>query len=133
MKVSLAYEQGLSEYEGQSHSRGLSLGSAGLGFWGGRSKTTGTVQTRLSGRPSPPTKWSYWKTSKWWFAGIFALWFLRIALMPHNPHKTAEFNRGFLWVLDAYVGALVFLWCLIWRFNHFVFPLKRNRWNRLFM
>ena len=64
VKVSLAYEQGLSEYKGRSRSRGLSLGTGGLGLWGGRAKTTGTFQTRLSARLSPPTKWSYWKTFK---------------------------------------------------------------------
>ena len=72
VKVSLAYEQGLSEYKGRSRSHGLSLGTGGLGLWGGRAKTTGTFQTRLSARLSPPTKWSYWKTSKWWLAGILA-------------------------------------------------------------
>ena len=56
VKVSLAYEQGLSEYKGRSRSRGLSLGTGGLGLWGGRAKTTGTFQTRLSARLSPPTK-----------------------------------------------------------------------------
>jgi len=133
VKVSLAYEQGLSEYKGRSHSRGLSFGTGGLGLWGGRAKTRGTFQTRLSARLSPPTKWSYWKTSEWWLAGIFALWFLRIALMPHNPHKAAEFNRDFFWALDAYVGALVFLWWAIWRHNHRVFPVRHKRWDRSFL
>src|SRR5580658_44618 len=85
VKVSLAYEQGLSEYKGRSRSRGLSLGTGWLGLWGGRAKTTGTVQTRLSVRLSPPTKWSYWKTSEWWL------------------------DRDFFWVLNAYIGALAFL------------------------
>ena len=50
VKVSLAYEQGLSEYKGRSRSSGLSLGTGGLGLWGGRAKTKGTFQTRLSER-----------------------------------------------------------------------------------
>ena len=133
VKVSLAYEQSLSEYKGRSHSRGLSLGTGGLGLWDGRAKTRGTFQTRLSARLSPPTKWSYWRTSKWWLAGMFALWFLRIALMPHDPHKAAEFNRDFFWALDAYIGALVFMWWLIWRYNHRVFPDRRKRWDGSFM
>ena len=70
VKVSLAYEQGLSEYKGRSRSRGLSLGTGGMGLWGGSAKTTGTFQTRLSARLSPPTKMSYWKTTVWWFAGV---------------------------------------------------------------
>ena len=80
VKVSLAYEQGLSEYKGRSRSHGLSLGTGGLGLWGGRAKTTGTFQTRLSARLSPPTKRSYWKTFKWWLAGLFILWFVGIAV-----------------------------------------------------
>jgi hypothetical protein len=133
VKVSLAYEQGLSEYNGRSRSRGLFLGTGGLGLWGGRAKTTGTFQTRLSARLSPPTKWSYWNTSKWWLAGLFALWFLRIALMPHNPHKAAEFNRDLFWALEAYTAALLFFWWLAWRYNHRVFPVKRKRWDHSFM
>ena len=80
VKVSLAYEQGLSEYKGRSRSSGLSLGTGGLGLWGGRAKTTGTFQTRLSARLSPPTKRSYWKTFKWWLAGLIILWFVGIAV-----------------------------------------------------
>jgi hypothetical protein len=64
---------------------------------------------------------------------MFALWFLRIALMPHDPHKAAEFNRGFFWGLDAYIGALVFLWWLIWRYNNRVFQDRRKRWDGSFM
>jgi hypothetical protein len=64
---------------------------------------------------------------------MFALWFFRIALMPQNPHKAAEFSGDFAWVLNAYMGALVFLWWLIWRYNHQVFPVLRKRWDQSFM
>jgi len=133
VKVSLAYEQGLSEYKGQSRSRGLSLGTAGLGLWGGRTKSTGTFQTRLSARLSPPTKMSYWKTTVWWFVGFLGLWFVAIALMPANAHKANEFSRECGWIADAYAAALVFLWWFIWRYNHRVFPVQRRRWDRSFL
>jgi hypothetical protein len=64
---------------------------------------------------------------------MLALWFLRIALMPHNPHKAAEFSRDSVWVLGAYMGALVVLWWLIWRYNHRLFPVLRKRWDHSFM
>ena len=35
--------------------------------------------------------------------------------------------------LDAYIGALVFLWWFIWRHNHRVFPVQHRRWDRSFM
>ena len=133
VKVSLAYEQGLSEYKGQSRSRGLSLGTAGLGLWGGRTESTGTFQTRLSARLSPPTKMSYWKTTVWWFVGFLGLWFVAIALMPADAHKARDFSRGCGWIADAYAAALVLVWCLIWRYNHRVFPVQRRRWHRSFM
>ena len=53
VKVSLAYEQGLSEYKGRSHSRGLSLGTGGLGLWGGRAKTRGTLPDPSFSSPQP--------------------------------------------------------------------------------
>ena len=132
VKVSLAYEQGLSEYKGRSRSSGLSLGTGGLGLWGGRAKTAGTFQTRLSARLSPPIKRSYWKAFKWWLAGLFILWLVGTAVQE-NAHNVNEFSRAFGWTMDAYAAALVFLWCVIWRYNHRVFPVQRRRWDRSFM
>jgi hypothetical protein len=133
VKVSLAYEQGLSELQSRSRLGGLSLATSGLGFWSGEARTTGTVQTRLSARLSPPTKMSYWKTALWWLLGLLALWFVGIALMPENAHKAKEFGQAFAWVADAYAGALVLLWCFIWRYNHRVFPIQHRRWDHSFM
>src|SRR5208282_1276427 len=93
VKVSLAYEQGLSDYHGQSRSRGLSIATAGVGLWGGRTTSTGTSQTRLSARLSPPTKWSYWTTFKVWFAGLIVMCFVGGALRPANAYKAKEFIR----------------------------------------
>ena len=132
VKVSLAYEQGLSAYKGRSRSHGLSLGTGGLGLWGGSAKTTGTFQTRLSARLSPPTKWSYWKTFKWWLPGFIILWFVGIAVEENAP-SAKEFIRLFNWGMDGYAGALVFLWWFIWRYNHRVFPAQYTRWDRSFM
>ena len=133
VKVSLAYEQGLSEYKGQSRSRGMSLGNAGLGLWGGRTKSTGTFQTRLSARLSPPTKWSYWTIVKVWFAGLIVAWFVGIALAPANAYKAKEFTREFAWAMDAYVAALVFFGWLVWRYNRRVFPVRRRIWDGSFL
>ena len=132
IKVSLAYEQGLSECRGRSCSHGLSLGIGRLGLWGGKGKTTGTFQTRLSARLSPPFKRSYWKTFKSWLAGLVILWFVGIA-GQENAHNAKEFSRAFGWAMDAYAGGLVFLWPLIWRYNHLVFPARRKCWDRSFM
>jgi hypothetical protein len=133
VKVSLAYEQGLSDYQGQSRSRGLLLGTIGAGLWGGRTTSTGTSQTRLSARLSPPTKWSYWTMLKVWFAGLIVTCFVGGALTPANAYKAKEFIREFSWGLDAYVGALVFFGWLVWRYNRHIFPVKRRDWDRSFL
>ncbi len=132
VKVSLAYEQGLSEYKGRTRSHGLSLGTGGLGFWGGRAKTTAAFQTRLSARLSPPAKRSYWKTFKWWLAGLIILWFVGIAVQE-NAHNAKEFSHAFNYGMDAYGAALVILSSLIWHYNHRVFQVKRKRWDGSFM
>ncbi|MGO8791138.1 MAG: hypothetical protein ACLQVL_27665 [Terriglobia bacterium] len=132
VKVSLAYEQGLSEYKGKSRSHGLSLGTGGLGLWGGSARKTGAFQTRLSARLSPPVKRSYWKTFKWWLAGLVILWFVGIAVQE-NAHNANEFSHAFNYSMDVYAAALVILWALIWRFNRSVFPVRRRRWDRSFM
>jgi hypothetical protein len=104
----------------------------GLGLWGGKAKTAGIFQTRLSARLSPPSKKSYWKTFKWWLAGLIILWFVGIAV-SENAHNAKEFSRLFGWAMDAYTAALVFLWWLIWRYNHRVLPVRRKRWDGSFM
>ena len=102
VKVSLAYEQGLSEYKGRSRSRGLSLGTGGLGLWGGRAKTTGTFQTRLSARLSPPTKMVVLEDIQVVVGrDCSSLWFVGIALMPENAHKAEGIQPGYsagLWM-----------------------------------
>jgi len=73
VKVSLAFEQGLSDLEARSRVAGLVLGTEGLGFWSGRAKTTGTLQTRLSTRLSPPAKLPYWKALLAWLIGLLVV------------------------------------------------------------
>ncbi len=133
VKVSLTYEQGISDYQGQSCTLGLSVGTGGLELWRGKTASTGSSQTRLSARLSPPTKWSYWTTLKVWFAGLIVLCFVGGALTPGNALKAKEFVRQFSWALDAYVGALIFLGWLAWRYNRRIFPVKRRNWDRSFM
>ena len=133
VKVSLAYEQGLSEHQGESRSRGLFAGTRGLGLWGGRTTSTGTSQTRLSARLSPPTKWSYWTTLKVWLAGLIILCFVGGALTPANTFKAKEFIREFSWALDVYAGALVFWGAIVWGYNRRASPVQQLRWERSFM
>ena len=133
VKVSLAYEQGLSGYQGQSRSRGLVLGTGGLGFWGGRTMSTGTSQARLSARLSPPSRWSYWTTLKVWLAGLLVLCFVGGTLTPENAYKAREFIHELTWALDAYSGALVFAGWLVWRYNRRIFPVKRRNWDHSFL
>ncbi len=133
VKISLAYEQGLSDYQGQLRPRGVFAGTGGLGLWGARTTSAGTSQTRLSARLSPPTKWSYWTMLKVWFAGLIVVWFVGIALTPANAYKAKEFTREFAWAMDAYVAALVFLGWFVWRYNRRVFPVKRRTWDCSFL
>jgi len=133
VKVSLAYEQGLSGYQGQSRSRGLSLGTGGVGLWGDWTRSTGMLQTRLSARLNPPRKWSYWTTLKVWFAGLIVLWFVGVALTPASAYKAKEFIREVTWALDVYLGALVFFGWLVWRYNRRIFPVKHRNWSRSFL
>jgi len=133
VKVSLAYEQGLSDYQGHSRLRGLSFGTGGVGLWGGRTRSTGTLQNRVSARLNPPRKWSYWTTLRVWVAGLVVLWFVCVALTPANAYKAKEFIREFTWALEVYAGALAFFGWLAWRYNRRIFPGKRRIWDRSFL
>ncbi len=133
VKVSLAYEQGLSDYHGQSRSRGVFAGTEGLGLWGGRTTSAGTSQTRLSARLSPPTKCSYWTMLKVWFAGLIVVWFVGIALTPANAYQAKEFTREFALAMDVYVAALVVFGWLVWGYNRRIFPAKHRSWDRSFL
>jgi len=65
-------------------------------------------------------------------AGLIILWFVGIAV-SENAQNARELSRMLGWAIDAYAAALVFLWWLIWRYNHRVFPVQRRSWDRSFM
>lgn len=133
VKLSLVYEQGLSELQAQSRLAGLSLGTAGLGFWGGRARTTGTLQTRLSRRLSPPGKMSYWKALVFWFLSFVLVGCVSGYLGAISHISDKLFHQRFNLFGDIYTGSLVFLLWLIWRYNHRVFPARHTRWDRSFI
>ena len=133
VKVSLAYEQGLSDYQGQSRSRGLFAGTGGLSLWGGRTTSTGTSQTRLSARLSPPTKLSYWKVLVCWFVCLFAVGPLSASLNGMFRMSAILFQKRFTMFGYIWTALLILVMCLIWRYNHLVVPRRRKHWDRLFM
>lgn len=63
---------------------------------------------------------------------VIILWFVGIAVQE-NAHNSKEFSWVLDCAMDAYAGALVFLWGFIWRLNHRVFRVRRRRSDRSFM
>ncbi|WP_034636029.1 hypothetical protein, partial [Chitinivibrio alkaliphilus] len=55
-KLSLAYQNGLSDINGTQKTSGVGISRRGLGFGSSRSKFNGTQQSALSQKASPPLK-----------------------------------------------------------------------------
>jgi preprotein translocase subunit Sss1 len=133
VKVSLAYEEGLSELQAQSRLVGVSFGTGGPGLWGGQARTSGTLQTSLSTRLRPPTKLPYWKLLVVWFLGLLVVgcvggW---LSVVFHLSDKL--FQERFSVFGSIWTGILILLLCLTWRYNHHVIPKRRRRWDHSFL
>jgi hypothetical protein len=130
-KVSLVYQDGLSQVKTATRLGGFVLGLNGPGLFVGRAKTRGVQQTDLSTALNPPSKWSYIRLAGWAFAVSCAslLVYIVFASASAPPVSTLPVK---LYVFLAPV-AFVLLAALFWRHNHLVYPRQYAEWNCSFL
>ena len=130
-KVSLVYQDGLSQVKTSTRMGGFVLGQNGPGLFIGRGKARGVQQTGLSTALNPPSKWSYIRLAGWAFAVSCAslLAYIVFASASTPPVSTLPVK---LYVFLAPV-AFVVLTVLFWRHNHLVYPHQYAEWDRSFL
>lgn len=123
-KVSLVYEQGLSQTVARSRWSGFMLGDVAVG----RTVTRSIHESALSVRLRPPAKWSYGKLL-WWSALIsFVLLILYIHAVMGS--STPAFSLGAVSYLLLFPLILLVCVFLVWKHNSFFYPRELKRWNR---
>jgi hypothetical protein len=127
-KVSLVYQDGLSQMKSRSRLVGLLFGAQGPGIVTGTSVRHGIQQTELSKSLNPPGKWSYAKL----VAGSFGLTCL--ALFAYIVFASASTPPVSTLPVKLYVflAPIVFvaLVAVFWRHNHLVHPRQYAEWDR---
>ena len=72
-RLSVVYEQGISDIHTSSNSAGVGIGRGGLGFGLAKTKTRGTAQTAISQKASPPPRKRFLKPLGLIFVAYFIL------------------------------------------------------------
>jgi hypothetical protein len=130
-KVSIVYQDGLSQMKSRSRLVGFVFGGPGTGIVTGTSVKHGMLQSELSKSLNPPVKWSYAKL----VAGSFALTCL--ALFAYIVFVSASAPPVSTLPVKLYVFlapvTLVVLAALFWRHNHLVYPRQYAEWGRSFL
>ena len=130
-KVSLIYQDGLSQVKSRSRLIGLLFGASGPVIVTGTSVKHGILQSELSKSLNPPVKWSYAKLVVGSFVlTCFALFayvvFVSASVPPVStlPVKLYVFLAPFAFLFVAFAT---------WRHNHLVYPRAYNEWDRSFL
>lgn len=131
-KLSLVCAQGFSNLEARSRGWGLMFGNGGADLGFGKFRTKGEIQTRLSQKVSPPSKWSYWKILFWGLIGLLVLEFI-LGYVDTFLRVSRNFDQQLTWFGYGYLGVVAFILCLAVRHNFSVFPRHFHMWNRSFM
>jgi len=130
-KVSLVYQDGLSQVKTRSRLVGLLFGASGPGIVTGASVRRGVQQTELSKSLNPPAKWSYAKL----VAGSFGLTCLALfayivfASASAPPVSTLPVKLYVFLAPIAFVGLVA----VFWRHNNLVYPRQFAEWDRSFL
>jgi hypothetical protein len=130
-KVSLVYQDGLSQTKSRSRLFGFLLGTAGPAIVTGASVRYGTQQSDLSQSLNPPSKWSYTRlVARFFVASCLALFAYIVFVSASNPPVSTLPVK--LYVFLAPVSFL-FLLVLFFRHNRFVYPRQYSQWDHSFL
>jgi len=121
-KLSLVYEQGLSNINTKSATGGIGLSGGGLGLASVSTTTTGVTQTVASQRSAPPSKKRYFKP----LLTILIVWVLvTLFVMPGNflgkVFELLWMGASAAWVVYAF------------KYNSTVWPGLQATWDRTFV
>ena len=129
--LSVAFQEGRFSVNASARLRGVVVGEGGPDIMVGRATTRGVQQSELSGKLSPPSKWSYGKLILW-SAGIsFVALVLYVRSVMSHPGPASSFPV----ILYALIFPIVLavLVAVIWRHNHSTYSREYAEWSRSFV
>lgn len=130
-KVSLVYQDGLSQMKARSRHFGFLLGTAGPAIVTGTSVKHGILQSELSESLNPPARWSYAKLVGGSFVlTCFALFAYVIFVSASAPPVSTLPVKLYVFLAPV---AFVVLAALFWRHNNLVYPRQYAAWDRSFL
>lgn len=132
-KLSLAYQEGISQVSARTRLRGVVVGSEGPNLVVGSGTTKGIQQTATSKAVAPPTKWSYVKLAGWSVLLFLALgWVVfYVNAITKNSSTVSLMPLTIYTVLS--VGVFILLLVLVWRHNHSTYETQYALWSRSFI
>ena len=130
-KVSLAYQEGVSQVDARTRLRGLIFGGGGPKFIAGIVTTHGTQRTELSTRLRPPVKWSYAKLA---FRAVVVTFVAIAAGVVFVASSTPPVSTLPI-KLYVSLAPIVFLLLavLVWHYNGTEYRLAYARWNQSYI
>lgn len=132
-KLSLAYQEGISQINARTRLRGVVVGSDGPDLVVGSGKTKGIQQTAASKTAGPPIKWSYVKLAGWSVLLFVAIgWIVFYANTVTTNSQTVASVPLVVYAIVA--GCIVIsLFAGFWRHNHATYPRQYAKWDRSFV
>jgi hypothetical protein len=133
VKLSVVNASGLSDIQFHSRGHAWALGDGGLLLGFGSSKAIGTSQTHLSKLAAPPRKKRYRYLILAWLIGFFMAEPLIDVFTASARNPDALLRQDFQTFAYAFSALVVLSLAILWRFNHVIFPRRRDLWIRSFM
>ena len=132
-KVSLAYQEGLSQTQGRTRLRAVAVGGGGPDLVMGRATTRGSQQSAFSKQLSPPVKWSYLKVIGWSvLVFLFAGWLVfYVNTVTTNATTVSSASLTFFALISGAIFALLLF--LASRHNHSIYQAQYAQWDKSFI
>ena len=124
-KLSLVYQNGLSDLSGTQTAVGIGIGRGGLGVGSGRSKIKGTQQSSLSQKASPPFKKRVIRNA---FIHLAITFLVVPMIMVSLFNNTAASISVVIYAVFAICHTIKSI-----KFNLSEYPSLYNTWNQQFM
>lgn len=132
-KLSLAYQEGISQVNTRTRLRGVVVGSDGPDLVVGTGTIKGIQQTAVSKADAPPTKWSYGKLAGWSVLLFLVIgWIVFYANTVTTNSETVTSVPLTVYTTLA-ICTFVFVFAGFWKHNRGTFPRQYAKWDRSFI
>lgn len=132
-KVSLAYQEGFFQTQGQTRVRAAVVGGGGADLVFGRASTRASHQSALSNKLSPPAKWSYRKLIFWSALVFLCGGWLVFYINTISKNATTVSSPALTGYALIGAVALAVLLAFVVRHNRSVYPKRFAEWDRSFI